>query len=96
MRPGFWWKVALPVVLGILLSLWVLGGDRTPDAQSLDCAPPGYILATGVIGDHPDGSGMFEIGGMTLLVNPKTPAYTRLRTQSETGQYELVLRPRVK
>jgi hypothetical protein len=33
MRAGFVWRVLLPIVLGVLASLWIIRGDTSPDAS---------------------------------------------------------------
>lgn len=30
MRTGFFWRVALPIAVGVYLALLFVGGDRTP------------------------------------------------------------------
>lgn len=79
MRRGFWWKVALPIAIGALLSLCVFGGDHSPDAQMVAC--PGYVLAVGPLdaAEHEHQEGFFNVGKFSISVPPAGIPAAQLR-----------------
>jgi hypothetical protein len=88
-----YWRM-LAAILGAVLALWLLGGDRNPDAQTLsrgqECREPGFVLATGEIKQATDNSDYFYVGGrLTISAPPRSAAVMRLRSLVG-GSYQIV------
>jgi hypothetical protein len=62
------WGVVSAICLGVWLAMWLLGGDREPDAATVPCRS-GHIIANGFITASPDHPTFREVGGLLLVVH---------------------------
>ncbi len=91
-----YWRM-LAAILGATLALWLLSGDRNPDAQTLsreqDCREPGFVLASGELLRAMDDSDYFYVGdGLTISAPPDGVATMRLR-QLVGRRYQIIAVP---
>jgi hypothetical protein len=79
------------VVIGASLALWLLGGDRDPDAATADCPRFGHIVATGVIRVDPTHPTFTVVEGLLIVARDKSTAGSILGLY-EGKRVEIVIR----
>jgi hypothetical protein len=66
------WRLISAICLGVWLAMWLLGGDREPDAQVFQVGRvrTGHIIASGLVSTDPDHPNFRIVGGLLIVVHP--------------------------